>query len=76
MAFSKDFTEAERATLDAAFGILHDAMVEAGEEVIMMTAEVDTGPGEPPQVLISHFIRGTKAMEMVARGFTLDTPIQ
>ncbi len=76
MTFQKDFTEEQRATLAAAFAIIHDAMIEAGEEVIMLTSELDTPPGEPTQVLISHFVRGSSASELVKRGFITDAPLQ
>ncbi len=66
MTFQKDFTEEQRATLAAAFAIIHDAMIEAGEEVT----------GEPTQVLISHFVRGSSASELVKRGFITDAPLQ
>lgn len=76
MPFDKTFTEEQRATIAAAFAIIHDAMIEAGEEVIMLSSELDTPAGEPSQVLISHFVRGASAGELVKRGFITDVPLQ
>ena len=76
MTFQKDFTEEQRTTLAAAFAIIHDAMIEAGEDIIMLTSELDTVPGEPNEVLISHFVRGSSASELMKRGFITDSPLQ
>lgn len=70
MAFNKEFTQQQRATIDAAFGIIHEAMIESGEDAIMLTAELNTAPGEKAETLIIHFVRGQAADELVARGFT------
>lgn len=76
MSFEKQFTEEERATISAAFGLIHDAMVEAGEEVIMLTSELDASPGAPSEVLISHFVRGGAAQKLASRGAFTEAPLQ
>ena len=74
--FEKTLTEQQRATIAAAFAIIHDSMIDAGEEVIMLTSEIDTPPGEPRRILISHFVRGDAAQQMVDQGFITEAPLQ
>jgi hypothetical protein len=76
MSFQKQFTEEEQATISAAFGIIHDAMVEAGEEVIMLTSELDGSPGAPTEMLISHFVRGGAALKLSSQGVFTEAPLQ
>jgi hypothetical protein len=76
MTFEKQFTEEERATISAAFGIIHDAMIEAGEEVIMLTSELDSSPGAPKELLISHFVRGGTALKLASQGLFTEALLQ
>jgi hypothetical protein len=76
MSFEKQFTEEERATIAAAFGIIHDAMIESGEEVIMLTSELDASPEAPAEVLISHFVRGSTARQLASQGLITEAPLQ
>ena len=74
--FEKTLTAQQRATIAAAFAIIHDSMIDAGEEVIMLTSEIDAPPDEPRRILISHFVRGDAAQQMVDQGFITEAPLQ
>ena len=74
--FEKTRTEQQRATIAAVFAITRDAMPDEDDEVIMLTSEIDMPPDEPRRVMISHFVRGEAAQQMVDQGFITEAPLQ
>lgn len=73
MSMQRDFTDQERAALEAAFKIIHAAMVECDQSVVMLTSPM-VDSGNPGELLISHFVRGDSSVAALAAHVGRDGP--